>query len=171
MARKKHLLEVLRERENRVEEGDTPSSQPFVQHRQPLVIPPNLLKMVGGIVVGLLLTWAGFTYLGTDDGSDDGTHPAETVVDPGAEMAVLAVTIDGSRLGFAKETGQKLVALGYDAKLAPSQSPSGEGQYQIFVRAADASELESLLQEIRGLSLEGLPVPFAGASLQTLPSR
>ena len=171
MARKKHLLEVLRERENRVEGGDMPAGRPPTLPRQPLAIPPHLLKIVVGIVAALLLAWAGFTYLGGDDGTETVTEAGETVVAPGVEMAILAMTMDGSRKDFAVKTGQQLVALGYDAKLAPSESPSGEGQYQLFVRAADASELEFLLQEIRGLSLEGLPVPFAGASIQALPSR
>ncbi|MFK5955216.1 MAG: hypothetical protein QM477_02090 [Planctomycetota bacterium] len=169
MARKRHLLEVLRERENRLAEGDdAQSAHPPAPPLRSVGLPPMLIPLVGAGIALILLIWGGFAFFGKDDAAKEQTAVIEAV-EPEMEQAVLAVTYDGSRRDFAIEVARSLLALGYDAKLAPSQSPSGEGQLQLFVRATEASELESLLQEIRGLSLEGQPAPFVGASLDTLP--
>jgi len=170
MARKRHLLEVLRERENRVAGGDGLMERPLASLPPRLGLPPMLLPMLGGAVALVLLIWAGFAFLGKDDATQ-APVVVEEIAGPIEEQAVLAVTYDGTRRDFAIGVARSLVGLGYDAKLAPSQSPSGEGQLKLFVRAAAPSELESLLQEIRGLSLEGQPAPFAGASFEPLPSR
>ena len=171
MAKKKHLLEVLREREHRAAGGGEPSKRPPTAARQPMDLPPMLFPILGGLVLLALLVWAGFTYFGGED-SPEGTP--ETTAAPAIEVegdSILAVTYDGSLREKAIEAARALVALGYNAKLAPSKAPSGEDQLQLFVIPTDPSELESLLQEIRALSLPGQAAPFAGASFGVLPSR
>lgn len=169
MARKKHLLEVLREREHRAAGGGEPSKRPPTAARQPMDLPPMLFPIVGGVLLLALLIWAGFHYFG---GKDSGGETPETTAEQVVVVegdAVLAVTYDGSLREKAIEAARALVALGYNAKLAPSKAPSGEDQFQLFVVPAESSELESLLQEIRALSLPGQAAPFAGASFGTLP--
>lgn len=171
MAKKKHLLEVLREREHRAAGGGEPSKRPPTAVRQPMDLPPMLFPMVAGVIVLALLIWAGTSFFGGGGGvSGTPESNAEAVVLHAGD-SVLAVTYDGSLEEKAKEAARALLALGYNAKLAASQTPSGEDQLKLFVVPADLSELESLLQEIRTLPLLGQAAPFAGASLDTLPKR
>ena len=171
MARKKHLLEVLREREHRAAGGGEPSKPPPTAVRQPMDLPPMLFPAMGAAIVLALLIWGGMSFFGGGDSPEDTAEPnAESTVALAGD-SVLAVTYAGSLRDKAVEAARALVALGYNAKLAPSQAPSGEEQLKLFVVPTDKSELEALLQEIRTLPLLGQAAPFAGASLDTLPSR
>ncbi|MDA0666599.1 MAG: hypothetical protein O3A95_09055 [Planctomycetota bacterium] len=169
MARKKHLLEVLREREHRAAGGGESSKRPPTAVRQPMDLPPMLFPFLGGALILALLVWAGMSFFGGGGTTNSPESNAESTVTLAGD-SVLAVTYDGSLREKAVEAARALVALGYNAKLAPSKAPSGEEQLKLFVVPADLSELESLLQEIRALPLLGQAAPFAGANLDTLPS-
>jgi hypothetical protein len=170
MAKKKHLLEVLREREHRAAGGGEPSKRPPTAVRQPMDLPPMLFPFLGSALILALLVWAGVSFFGVGTDSADSLESNTDSAVVFAGDSVLAVTYAGSLRDKAVEAALALVALGYNAKLAPSKAPSGEDQFKLFVVPADLSELESLLQEIRTLPLLGQAAPFAGASLDTLPS-
>lgn len=176
MARKKHLLEVLRAREQRESGAPAPageSSSRALRGEPPL--PAWLIPGVGGALVLVLLFWAGCALFGGSGSEEPQGEGVPANVSSGEEdgqtYAVLAVTYDASRVEQAKKEGRALRELGYDVQLAQLPGPSGSLQFQLFVgSAARAVDLEPMLQAIQTLSIEGQATPFAGASIQPLPS-
>ena len=173
MARKRQLLDVLRERENRAAEAHPQAghSSGHSLDRPRFPFPPQALPIAMGVLLLALLLWAGCTFLGGpgEDAQAEGNGSLNSPV-VGQTYGVLAVTYDPSREDQAKKEGRSLVALGYAVQLVEVEGSSGSLELQLFVGSASrASELESLLQEIRAMSREGRPALFAGASIRPMP--
>lgn len=174
MARKRHLLDVLRESENR-STGVTPQPPERPQRMAPSGegLPPFLIPGIGGAVILALLIWGGCQLFGGGGDSTENPDPAadnpEVTVESGP-FGVLAVAYDPALLKEARKTGSALKALGYDVQLAQVTLESGSVQVHLLVgKEDDKSALEGLLQEIQALSLEGQPQPFAGARIVAWP--
>jgi len=159
--RKRELLDVLRQRENR-EAG--PSSSPSSggpyrpQRSFDFTIPPATLKIAGGVVVLALVIWGLFALLG---GPEKVTY------------GVLASRYELTRLEQGRNDGSALLKLEYDAvNLLRVSDPSGQEQLALFVgREVDPAALEETLQQIQTTSLEGNAgiFPFKGASIEPRP--
>ncbi|MHC4823559.1 MAG: hypothetical protein ACYTEP_06025 [Planctomycetota bacterium] len=176
MARKKHLLEVLRAREQRVSGAPSPQAEHSSGVlRGDRLLPAWLLPGVLGAVVLALVFWAGCALFGGGKDASLGAEEAPGTRNNSEEAvagdAVLAVTYDAARREQALKEARAVRALGYDVQLAQVPGTSNSVQFQLFVLSGPReADLESLLQEIQALSFEGQAKPFAGASIQPLPS-
>lgn len=138
-------------------------------------MPAWVFPGVLGAVVLLLLFWAGCALFGGGNASPEETTDlpvtSETQEATSEASGVLAVTYDTARLEQARKEGIALRSLGYDVRLAQVPGTSGSMQFQLFVVSGPrGTALEPLLLEIQALSIEGQAKPFAGASIQPLPS-
>lgn len=173
MGRKRHLLDVLRESENR--STGVPPQQPERPQRPPSGgegLPPFLIPGIGGALILALLIWGGCQLFGsteTDPQDPDSNEVAESTAETGP-FGVLAAVYDPSMLEKVRELGRALQGLGYYVQLAQVNGDSENVQLHLFVGSdEDQTALEGLLQEIQALSLEGQPQPFAGARIAALP--
>ena len=169
MARKRHLLDVLRESENRSSEV---SPQPPEQSSGPPSggpgLPPWALPGVAGALVLALLIWGGCQLFGGGSSTDPEDPPV--VIEESGPFGILAISFDPSLQDDALKMGRAVKALGYDVELAQVPQDSGSVQLQLFIgKEEERSALEGLLQEIQALSLEGQPQPFAGAHIAAWP--
>ncbi len=163
MAKKRHLLDVLREQDQRSAEPPSAQAKPVSPARSLPALPPQLWPILGGLCLLILLSWGGCAFFG---GSSEPSAPDPAV----AKSGILVRTYLPSRLEQARKEATALQKRGYDVALAQVEDPSGSPQLQLFVGpAASSSELEPLLQEIQALSLDGQPTPFAGASIHAWP--
>lgn len=173
MARKRHLLDVLREQENR-STGVTPEAPERPQRPSSggEELPPWLIPGVGGALILALLIWGGCQLLGGGGaGEEDPVDEPVSQVEDGP-FGVLAVVYDPSMVEEAKKMGRALQTAGYNVQLAQVPVDDGKVQLQLFVGSeSSAQALEPLLQEIQALSLEGQPQPFAGARIEALPKQ
>ncbi|MGB0954067.1 MAG: hypothetical protein ACPG31_12670 [Planctomycetota bacterium] len=174
MARKRHLLDVLRESENR-STGVTPqpAERPPRTPSSGEGLPPFLIPGVGGAIILALLIWGGCQFFGGGEASPEEVDPIsdnpEITVEEGP-FGVLAVAYDPSLQDEAVKMGSAVKRLGYDVQLVQVTQDSGSVQLQIFIgKEDDQSALEGLLQEIQAMSLEGQPQPFAGARIAAWP--
>ena len=160
--RKRELLDVLRQREDR-EAGIGSSSSPGGPYKPPsrsfdFTIPPAVLKIVGGVVVVALVLWGLYAMFG---------GPVKVT------YGVLANRYELSRIEQGKIDGNALVELQYDGvRLLQVSDAAGQEQLALFVgQETDPAALEETLQRIQNTSPEGNAVeyPFRAASIEPRP--
>ncbi len=158
--RKRELLDVLRQREDR-EAGTgspTPSGPSRPQRSFDFTIPPAALKILGGLVVVILVAWGLYAKFG---GPEKVTY------------GILANRYELTRQELGQNDGRALLGKGYDdVNLVRVSDSSGQEQLALYVGAnEDPKALQDLLVEIQNTSLEGSAGenPFQGASIEPRP--
>jgi len=158
--RKRELLDVLRQREDR--EGNPNSPAPGGPYRPQrsfdFSLPPAALKIAGGALVLVLVVWGMYSFF---------FGPKEV------HYGVLANRYDVTRQEQGAKDGRALVNLQYDdVNLVQVSDASGQVQLALFVgREADSTALHDTLQRIQNTSPEGSAgeFPFRGASIEPRP--
>jgi hypothetical protein len=160
--RKRELLDVLRQREDR-EAGIGTSSSSGGPLKPPsrsfdFTIPPAFFKIAGGVVVVALVLWGLFAAFG---GPEEVTY------------GVLANRYELTRMDQGQKDGRALLELQYDAvNLLRVSDASGQEQLALFVgRETDPAALEDTLQRIQTTPIEGNAgeYTFRAASIEPRP--